>query len=131
MELILNLVWAATGLAMLVAWWRMPRHEYATRAGQALCLAVAILLLLPVISLSDDLVAAQMTTETDCCVRRAPEGHGQAVHPGTCVHVAIVSAIRSLVEPPEASEQLAEAVVTQQVRATSLRLPYRRPPPTA
>ncbi len=42
-------------------------------------LAVVILILLPAISMTDDLVAAQNPAEIDCCVRRNHD-HGTSPH---------------------------------------------------
>ena len=130
MELALNLVWAATALAMLAMWLRMPRHEHATWTRQALCLGVAILLLLPVISLSDDLVAAQMTTELDVCVRRAHDGHTHQPH---LCSAGCAQALTSPFEYPTAqSREIAPLrQTTASVTDTFLRLPFSRPPPAA
>ncbi len=130
MELALNLVWAATALAMLAAWLRMPRHEHATRTRQALCLGVAILLLLPVISLSDDLVAAQTTTELDVCVRRAHDGHAHQPHICSSACAQVISSLFEFHAP-----QNRDVAPLQPMAASShdvfLRLPFSRPPPMA
>jgi hypothetical protein len=52
---------------------RIPRHL------QILALAMTLLLLLPVISLSDDLQAMQGPSETDMCLRRVL--HSDDSHP--------------------------------------------------
>ena len=79
MELILNLAWALCSLALICFWIRVRltapsgglRTPFASPVLQALALTMVVLLLLPAISLSDDQVAAQGLTESDCCVRRA------------------------------------------------------------
>jgi hypothetical protein len=71
MELILNLAWALVSIGLVTFWLRGMRSNPAPRVAQALALSVVVLLLLPVISLSDDLVAAQTSAETDTCLRRA------------------------------------------------------------
>jgi hypothetical protein len=71
MELILNLAWAAFATGLILFWALGMRSNPAPRKTQVLALMIVVLLLLPVISLSDDLLAAQSPAETDCCLRRA------------------------------------------------------------
>lgn len=71
MELILNLAWAVLAVGLAWLWLRGTRSNPAPRSTQILALLVVVLLLLPVISLSDDLMATQGLAETDCCLRRA------------------------------------------------------------
>jgi hypothetical protein len=83
MELILNLAWALVSMALVALWLRGSRlgktgprragFHRAPRHIQILALLVVVLLLLPVISLSDDLMAAQGFAETDSCLRRAQD----------------------------------------------------------
>lgn len=84
MELFLNLVWAGLAVALVASWLRRPAHELAPRRLQWMSLLVVVLLLLPVISMSDDLIAAQGPAEVDTCLRRAQDAHsGPAIHAGT------------------------------------------------
>jgi hypothetical protein len=70
MELTLNLAWALLALWMLGAWLRTAPAAMRERRAQFVALAVVILILLPAISMTDDLIAAQNPAEVDCCVRR-------------------------------------------------------------
>jgi hypothetical protein len=70
MELTLNFGWALLALWMLWAWVRMAPQRTSDRRIQAAALAVVILILLPAISMTDDLVAAQNPAEIDCCAGR-------------------------------------------------------------
>jgi len=70
MELTLNLGWALVALAMLCAWLRLAPSAARERRAQFVALAVVILILLPAISMTDDLMAAQNPAEVDSCVRR-------------------------------------------------------------
>jgi hypothetical protein len=70
MELTLNLGWVLVALWMLFAWLRVAPHAAKERRAQFVALAVVILILLPAISMTDDLMAAQNPAEVDCCVRR-------------------------------------------------------------
>jgi len=78
MELTLNLVWALLAVVIFNQWLRHAPCKGAGRATQFAALAMLTLLLFPVISVTDDLIAAQNPAETDCCQRRdhvAPSGH--------------------------------------------------------
>jgi hypothetical protein len=82
MEIILNLAWAACSLALLGFWMCAGESDTASRKTQLLALAMVVVLLLPVISLSDDLMAMQGPAETDTCLRRTfhvDEGHPPVV----------------------------------------------------
>ena len=70
MELALNLGWALVTVWMLCAWVRTAPRRATCRRIQMVALAVVILILLPAISMTDDLVAAQNPAEIDCCARR-------------------------------------------------------------
>jgi hypothetical protein len=70
MELALNLGWALVAAWMLYAWLRIAPRTARERGAQFVALAVVILILLPAISMTDDLMAAQNPAEVDCCIRR-------------------------------------------------------------
>jgi hypothetical protein len=66
MELSLNLGWALVAVWMLCAWVRMAPRSARDRRAQFIALAVVILILWPVISVTDDLaIAAQNPAEFD------------------------------------------------------------------
>lgn len=68
MELFLNLAWAALAISLVGAWLRV--EEGSDRRRQLVAISVLIAILLPAISISDDLMAMQNATETDTCQRR-------------------------------------------------------------
>ncbi len=70
MELVLNLAWALLAAAMGALWLHFRLREGCTRQAQLIALAVLLMILFPVISVSDDLQALQNPAEADCCVRR-------------------------------------------------------------
>jgi hypothetical protein len=70
MELILNLAWAMLAALMICAWLRFGPRTGPGRRSQLVALSVLILILFPVISVSDDLMALQNPAEADCCLRR-------------------------------------------------------------
>lgn len=70
MELILNLVGVLVALAIACVWLRWAPRGGSDRKIQLVALALLILILFPVISVTDDLQAAQNPAETDSCLRR-------------------------------------------------------------
>lgn len=82
MEIILNLAWALCALGLILLWTRVGVSDAGSRRTQILALGMVVMLLLPVISLSDDLMAMQSPAETDTCLRRAlhtDEGHPSVI----------------------------------------------------
>lgn len=92
MEFALNLAWFLLALAMVHAWLRQesrrqlrpaPREAF-TRRAQMIALGLLLVILLPAISMTDDLLAAQKPAEVDCSLRRHHEFAGpHAVFPAT------------------------------------------------
>jgi hypothetical protein len=58
---------------MVCLWLRFAPRSTTGRRMQIAALSVLILMLLPAISITDDLLAAQNTAEVDNCLRRAHE----------------------------------------------------------
>lgn len=70
MEIFLNLVWASVAALLVCLWLRFGEWDGTERRRQIIAVGVLIAILLPVISVSDDLLAMQRATETDTCQRR-------------------------------------------------------------
>jgi hypothetical protein len=70
MELSLNLAWILLAAAMFRWWLRFSPRTGSNKRMQFVALAVIILILFPVISVTDDLQAAQNPAEADSCLRR-------------------------------------------------------------
>jgi nitrate reductase NapE component len=70
MELALNLTWIVLATLMYWLWTRYASSEGADRREQLVALVLVILILFPVISVTDDLITAQYPAETDCCQRK-------------------------------------------------------------
>jgi hypothetical protein len=87
MELFLNLAWIALAAAMCWLFMRYAPRERGDRRTQLVALALVILILFPVISVTDDLTMAQNPAETDCCQRK---GHVYAGTHATLHPVAIL-----------------------------------------
>jgi hypothetical protein len=58
---------------MIALWLRHGTRDGHDRRMQLVSLGVLLLILLPAISMTDDLVAAQNPAEIDCCLRRGHE----------------------------------------------------------
>jgi len=70
MESILNLAWLALAAATAAVWLRLARRSGVSRGRQLVALGVLALILFPVISATDDLLAAQNPAEADSCLRK-------------------------------------------------------------
>ena len=85
MELFLNLAWVALAALMFCLWLRFaprtgPNRHTEKRRAQFVALAVLLLILFPVISVTDDLQAIQNPAETDSCLRRDHLVFNAALH---------------------------------------------------
>lgn len=76
MELFLNLLGISVAMAFVCLWLRQASFPGSDRKTQFVALVLLILILFPVISVTDDLLAAQNPAETDSCVRRDYATHG-------------------------------------------------------
>ena len=82
MELALNLAWAFSAIVIVCLWLRCAPQPGASRRTQWVALAVLILVLFPVISVTDDLQAMQNPAEVDSCLRRDHAiSHPQSMFP--------------------------------------------------
>ncbi|MDR3727885.1 MAG: hypothetical protein P4K86_12670 [Terracidiphilus sp.] len=66
----LNLGWMLLGALLFCLWLRFGPHPGTDRRMQLVALAVLVMILFPVISMTDDVFAAQNPAEADCCLRR-------------------------------------------------------------
>jgi len=78
MELILNLAWGLLAAYLLTLWWKQRRQKAACSCcvwimdarTQLIALCVILVLLFPIISVSDDLLATQFPAETNNSIRK-------------------------------------------------------------
>jgi hypothetical protein len=70
MELFLNSAWALLAVAIVYLWLRLGRRAVSERQMSFVALVMLIVILFPVISVSDDLWSIQNPAETDTCQRR-------------------------------------------------------------
>jgi hypothetical protein len=90
MELFFNSVWALVAVASVWLWLRLGRRTIADRHMSAIALVMLIVILFPVISVSDDLWSVQNPAEPDTSQRRD--------HRASCPH-SIFPAIAATPEP--------------------------------
>jgi hypothetical protein len=74
MELTLNFAWMVLATLMFWLWLHHAARDGVCRRTQLIALAVVILIIFPVISVTDDLLAVQNPAETDCCQRKDHAG---------------------------------------------------------
>ena len=129
MELALNLGWVLLTVWMFCLWARFAPRAGHQRWAQCAALAVTILILLPAISVTDDLMAAQNPAEIVTSVRR---DHDDSLFPHSIVPLIAVP------EPLFAGISLAFTVQIVSghtppsfTKAFALSSVQNRPPPSA
>lgn len=90
MELALNLAWALLAVLLVRLWLRPALPSSVSTRSQAVALLMLIVILFPVISVTDDLVAAHNPAELNCCARRH--------HAVSCTHSIFPAA--AMLPPP-------------------------------
>jgi hypothetical protein len=96
MESLFNIVWALVAMTSVCYWLKRGQHTPKGRQSSLVGLAMLVVILFPVISVSDDLWSLQNPAETDTCQRRD--------HMDRCFHQHF-SATAALPEPPHAELQ--------------------------
>jgi hypothetical protein len=129
MELVLNLAWMVLAALTYWMWVGYAPRKGADRRTQLVALALVILILFPVISVTDDLLMAQNPAETDCCQRK---DHVHANH-HPLPHPAPVSALPSVAAIPSSSPgfTVPNHLAAPQVNVPALHSIQNRPPPAA
>ncbi|MGB8259679.1 MAG: hypothetical protein WCE75_04990 [Terracidiphilus sp.] len=128
MELALNLAWLLLAAAMLELWAVVSARAGRRTALQLAALAVVLVILFPVISVTDDLQAAQCAAETECCARR--DHAGCAHHAAPALAVLPAPSFCSLARRPESSKAIA-ASAAHFPCPPLLPAHQNRPPPAA
>jgi hypothetical protein len=129
MELTLNLGWVVLAVCMLFVWLRMAPRKSRERRAQFVALAVVILILLPAISMTDDLVAAQNPAEIDCWARR--DDHGSNPHLAVPVTASLPAPVFTAVPLAFARAGVPSRHFVTSVRRPALASIQNRPPPAA
>jgi hypothetical protein len=130
MELALNLGWVVVATLMFWLWMRHAVPNGADRRTQLAALALAIVILFPVISMTDDIAMAQNPAETtDCCQRK---DHLSATAHST-LHPVAATIQPVFAEPYSGSSALAVLgnLLAPAVKILALDSIRNRPPPAA
>ncbi|MDE3186735.1 MAG: hypothetical protein KGM96_04330 [Acidobacteriota bacterium] len=129
MEILLNLSWALLSVLTVCLWMCLESRTGVNRRMSFISLVMLIVILFPVISVSDDLWSLQNPAETDTCLRRA--------HQASCAH-SIFPATAALPEQvfaaPRFGFQRFTAPLAQRPLAVdnpALDAIQNRPPPSA
>jgi len=129
MELTLNLAWMLLSAGML---WVLLRHaprEGTNRRTQLVALGVIVLILLPVISVTDDLMVVQNPALTDTSLRK---GHiwsaTQSMHPASVDWALPACQVLSCGSLQVALQAPLPAQPSKRAATSSIQ---NRPPPTA
>jgi hypothetical protein len=131
-EIILNLAWALCSLGLIWFWTRagVSGSRSSSRKTQLLALGIVVLLLLPVISLSDDLMAMQGPAESDTCLRRAL--HANESHPSVIPHsMAMPEELFTTLSIRGMSQKTVQSYRVVLPRTFLIRSLDSRPPPRA
>jgi hypothetical protein len=129
MELALNLAWACSAIVIVCLWLRFAPRAGASRRTQWVALAVLILVLFPVISVTDDLQAVQNPAEVDSCLRR---DHAIS-HPHSIFPAVAALPLQAIAEIPFGFLQRVApgSSPASVVDHPGLRILHNRPPPIA
>jgi len=87
MELFFNLVWLFAAFALVFFWGTMRPAKPTPKRNSIIALTLLIVILFPVISVSDDLWSIQNPAEADTALRR--DHASQAAHSNLVVHVGL------------------------------------------
>ena len=128
MEMILNLVWVLGAIASVALWLRVAHRNGASPRAQFVARLLLLVIVFPVISVTDDLQALQNPAELDCCARRH--------HAASCTH-SILSAVAA--PPPLAMAELSSSFMRVALpdnpplplKTPALESIRSRPPPAA
>jgi len=135
LEVLFNLLWLALSVALL-GFWLTSQHRWADESPrtstrmQIMALAVLIVILLPVVSLTDDLQACTAPAEVEHLARRDLQWHaGSSVHTASVVVAALISFQRAFGLQTLSHPALSVEIVSLDKRC--LCVVGNRPPPGA
>lgn len=129
MELILNLAWGVLAILLVRLWVLHAPRAKVSQNAQIVALALLILLLFPVISASDDLIAAQNPAEIETSLRRdsGPDQPRCIVPTVGVVPNLLILAADSSASPPDISQDLSAPLPLSPAFSSI----QNRPPPRA
>lgn len=129
MELALNFAWFVLAAVMFCVWWQLSPRWTSSSRQQLVALALVVIILLPVISVTDDLLAAQNPAEIDVCLRR---GHDWLdAHMLIPMTPALVPALLASITPARLRRHSYQHIHIPDVREIVIASIENRPPPCA
>jgi hypothetical protein len=131
MELALNLVWVGLALLLVELCLHFSPSKLKSKRGQYVALLLVIVILLPIISVSDDILAAQVPAEIDT-VSCARSYHDWVFK--SAAHPAIVAALVSnliWLSPQAKLRAVLLGTDTESINTPALSSIDNRPPPAA
>jgi nitrate reductase NapE component len=129
METFLNLAWGCLAIVSVCLWMRFELRTGAQRRLPLIALIMLLVILFPVISVSDDLWSIQNPAETDTCQRRnqiAP-----SLHPLFPVLAAPPAPIFAEIHLDVSYFSASVGIRTEAYQSPALEGIENRPPPTA
>jgi hypothetical protein len=129
-EIILNLAWALLTIFMVWAWIRTNGQTGHSRGGQIVAITLLVVILFPVISVTDDLAAAQNPAETDTCQRRDHLLSFNAHTPLPVVTLPAMPAFAGIVFGPSRYVS-PKSIIPRSADRPALASIQNRPPPAA
>jgi hypothetical protein len=132
MELVLNFAWLLMCIVLIALWQhyghKKPVHGATSRTIQLVALGVVLLILFPVISVSDDLMMAQSPAETVSCVHKCCNcGHHHHQMP---TQAALPELTRTQTAVEYTSLVLMSKSLDRATQNPALRRVENRPPPS-
>lgn len=130
MELALNLAWVVLAVSMVVLWLRLAPEAGGDRRIQFVALALVVLVLLPAISMTDDLIAASNPAEIDTTTVRRDHDWDHQHFALPALAALVVAAFSGLSSQPQGPTTVANETVLV-FWAPALSSIANRPPPAA
>ncbi|MFY9853752.1 MAG: hypothetical protein WAK26_07740, partial [Terracidiphilus sp.] len=131
MELFLNFTWALLAMASVCLWMRLEERVSVQRRSSVIALALFIVIMLPVISVSDDLQMLQNPAESDtfqCQRRDCLASCPHAVHP---VIAGLPELIFAEADWSFQDREARSSFTSRTVENPALKVIQNRPPPAA
>lgn len=132
MEFFLNLAWAATSVLLIAGWiWSIRRGHTQFQWTTLVALALLLVLLFPVISMTDDLVAMNTPAEGEHMVRLLEAPLGQVAVLGLLDAFAALALVLMNMAAPLSFSRIRTRVFAEMLLAGFIRAFGVRPPPAA
>lgn len=127
MELFFNLVWLFAAVALAFFWGIMSPAKPTPKRNSVIALSLLVVILFPVISVSDDLWSIQNPAEADTALRR--DHVSQAAHSNLVVHVGLPVLPMSGIEGGWSSSVILPLIYPITLKTQHFFTIQNRPPP--